>query len=207
MSEKEPEKQSGVGVYVIGAVVLLAGIGGIVYLTGGDEKKPPPAPTATATEEPVNYAPPPPPPPKKKTAEPEDAGPEDAGDDAGDGAPVASGTGRPSGPAGAGPCSKCSDGEGNSALTSAIQGAAGSARGCYNRAINKGGNAAEGKMNVAVAVGSSGQVCSATITKDTVGSPDVSSCVLKQFQGKTFPKPTSGCVTMMVPLNFAVKKD
>ncbi|MBK6512577.1 MAG: AgmX/PglI C-terminal domain-containing protein [Polyangiaceae bacterium] len=207
MSEKESEKQSGVGVYVIGAVVLLAGIGGIVWLSGGDDKKAPPEPVATVTEEPVNYAPPPPPPPKKKTAEPEDAGPEDAGDDGGDAAPVASGTGKPSGVGGAGPCSKCGEGEGNSALTSAIQGAAGSARGCYNRAINKGGSAAEGKMNVAVNVGSSGAVCSASITKDTVGSPDVSSCVLKQFQGKSFPKPTSGCVTVNVPLSFAVKKD
>jgi hypothetical protein len=62
-------------------------------------------------------------------------------------------------------------------------------------------------MTVVVNVGSNGSVCSASIANDSVGSPTVSNCVLKQFQGKTFPKPEEGCVTVNIPLNFAVKKD
>jgi len=107
-----------------------------------------------------------------------------------------------------GACSKCSDGKASSATTSQVQGAAGSARGCYNHIINRGGGlgASEGKLTVVVAVGSGGQVCSASIQGDTVGSPEVSNCVLKQFQGRSFPPPEQGCVTYRLPIAFAVKK-
>lgn len=145
---------------------------------------------------------PPPPPPPKKTAEAEDAG-DDAGDE--DAAPTSTGAPRVAS-GGGGSCSKCGQGKSNSALQSSLQGAAGAARGCYNRAINRDGAAAEGKMTVAVNVGSTGAVCNASIVNDSVGSPTVSNCVLKQFQGKSFPKPDEGCVTVNIPLNFAVKK-
>ncbi len=110
---------------------------------------------------------------------------------------------------GTGACSKCNDGKPSAATTQAVQGAAGAARGCYNRIINKGGGlgASEGKLTVLVSVGANGQVCSATIAGDTVGSAEVSNCVLKQFQGKSFPKPDQGCVTYKLPVSFAVKKD
>ena len=108
------------------------------------------------------------------------------------------------GGSGGGSCSKCNEGVSNGALNSALQGAGGSARGCYNRALQKNAGAS-GKINVAVQVGASGEVCSAAITTDTVGSPDVSRCVLSRFQGKSFPKPDKGCVTVNIPLNFTVK--
>jgi hypothetical protein len=41
---------------------------------------------------------------------------------------------------------------------------------------------------------------------DTVGSPEISRCVLSRFQGKSFPRPDKGCVTLNVPLNFTVKE-
>lgn len=215
-STNPPEAKSGMGIYLIGALLLAAGIGLIIFLTNKDEKpKEPVRPALTQTEEgPALIAAPPPPKTNLPPPEPEDAG-DDASDaaDGDDAAPVASGSSRVSSGTGGGEptgaCSKCGDpgNEVGGPLQSALQGSAGAARGCYNRAINKSGNAAEGKMNVQVNVGSNGSVCGVRPTTDTVGSPEVTNCVLKQFQGKQFPKPTKGCVTVNIPLNFAVKKD
>jgi len=199
-----PPPSSGVGVYAIGALALAGAIVAILMLKCEDAKPLPPAPPpAVTTEEPVQMRAPPAPPEKTAdpvpTAEEPDAGPDDAG-------PVATGTGKfPAG--GFGACDKCGQGVSNGALQSAVQSAAGSARGCYNRVISKSGGGAEGKMTVRVNVGANGAVCSASIANDTVNSPPVSSCVLNRFQGKSFPKPDKGCVTVNVPLNFTVKKD
>jgi outer membrane biosynthesis protein TonB len=183
--------------YLIGALLLAAGIGLIVYLTGGESAKPPPPPTPAKTEEPPppTPAPPPPPPPASASA--------DAGDDAGAESKDGGGGRLPAGAVGS--CSKCNEGVSNSALNGAVQAAAGSARGCYNRALQKNAGAA-GKMVVSVQVGSTGQVCGANITNDSVGSPEVSNCVLGRFQGKSFPRPDKGCVTINVPLSFEVKQ-
>ena len=200
MSEEEeqhiPGKSSGVGLYVAGIGVMAAAIIGL--LVWRSRSTPPPAPptpppTATATA----AAPPPPmfapPPPPKIETDPE---------------PTATATAN-SGPApvgggGPNPCGKCGSGEGSSALSSAIQSAAAGARGCYNRALQKG--EVQGRMNVSVQVGSGGQVCSAAIMSDTVGSSQVSSCVLSRFQGRSFPPPAKGCVVVNVPINFTIKQ-
>jgi hypothetical protein len=47
---------------------------------------------------------------------------------------------------------------------------------------------------------------SRSISNDTVGSPEVSNCVLGRFQGKSFPKPEQGCVTVQIPMSFEVKQ-
>lgn len=208
MADDKPEK-SGVAIYVVLALALAAGIIGIVVMTGKEDPKPTAKTTpAVVTEEaPINN--PPPPPPPKKTEEPEDAGDDADAADGDDAAPTSSAkvasTGTGSG--GGGACGKCGEGKGNSALSSKLSAAAGSARSCYNKAINRQGSAAEGKMTVRVNVGSTGGVCSASIANDTVGNPAVSNCVLQAFQGKQFPPPDEGCVTVNIPLNFAVKKD
>lgn len=197
MSASEaPESKSGSGIYILGALLLAGGIGGILLLTGDDKKPaaPPPPPTVQADQTPPPPAPPPPPPPPPTATESASAVPESSGDAKG-----------PKGPPGPGACSNCGKGVSNSALNSALQGAAGSARGCYNRALQKNAGAA-GKLTVSVQVGPSGQVCGASITNDTVGSPEVSSCVLGRFQGKSFPKPDSGCVTVQIPMSFEVKQ-
>lgn len=195
-ASESSESKSGSGIYIIGALLLAAGIGGIILLTG-DDKKPPPAPppppTIQADQSPPPPAPPPPPPPPLASAT-ASASAQPSGDASG-----------PKGPPGPGACSNCGKGVSNSALNSALQGAAGSARGCYNRALQKNAGAA-GKLTVSVQVGPSGQVCGASITNDTVGSPEVSNCVLGRFQGKSFPKPDSGCVTVQIPMSFEVKQ-
>lgn len=199
MSESHaPENKSGSGIYIVGVVLLAAGIGGIVYFTREPAKK-----DAAPSQEPPRQvqqpppAPPPPPPPKPTATESAAPSAEPSASATPSGKAVAGG--------GSGSCSKCGEGVSNSALNSAIQGAAGSARGCYNRALQKNAGAA-GKMNVAVQVGANGAVCGASITNDTVGSGEVSNCVLSRFQGKSFPKPDKGCVTINVPLSFSVKE-
>ena len=195
MAESDSDNKSGAGLYIVGFLVLAGGIGAIVYATrGSDKPAEPPPPVVKQTSEPVMAAPPPPPPPPTVTATASaSAAPEASG-------PVAHGGG-----GGAGACSKCNEGVSNGSLNSALQGAAGSARGCYNRALQKNAGVA-GKMNVSVQVGATGQVCSAAITSDTVGSGEVSNCVLSRFQGKSFPRPDKGCVTVNIPLSFAVKE-
>lgn len=201
MSEEEPEipgKSSPVGLYIAGIVILgAATIGLLVWRSRASQPQivtvPPPATTTAAPPVP-QFAPPPPP---KIEAEPEPSA----------SATAAAGTGAKATTAGGlGPCGKCGGegAEGNSALSSAISSAAAGARGCYNRALQKG--EVSGKMTVSVQVGSGGQVCSAAITGDTVGSPQVSSCVLSRFQGRSFPPPTKGCVVVNVPINFTIKQ-
>ena len=197
MSASElPEKKSGSGVYIIGALLLAAGIGAIVVFTGGDDKPPPPPPPPTAIQAdntPPAPAPPPPPPPPTASATASASA-----------EPAASGSG-PKGPPGPNACSNCGQGKSNSSLDSALRAAAGSARGCYNRALQKNAGAA-GKLTVNVQVGPSGSVCGASIANDTVGSPEVSQCVLQRFQGKSFPKPEQGCVSVAIPMSFEVKQ-
>lgn len=199
MSDQEPEipgKSSGVGVYVAGIGIMAVAIVGLLVWRSRASAPQPQIVTATATV--TAAAPPPPqfapPPPPKIETEPE---------------PTASASASPSAKAGTGgggpnPCGKCGEGEGNSSLSSAVQSAAAGARGCYNRALQKG--EVQGRMSVSVQVGSNGQVCGAAITNDTVGSPQVSSCVLSRFQGRSFPPPTKGCVVVNVPINFTIKQ-
>lgn len=196
MSDSEiPEKNSGAGLYLIGALVLAGGAAGIYFMTR-DEAPPPVAAVVPSAKpaEPMMEAPPPPPPPPPPTAtESASAAPADTAK------PAVVGTG-----GGLGACSQCGQGVPSSALSSALQGAAGSAQGCYKRALRT--TAAAGRITVAVSVGSTGQVCSASIANDTLGSPEISNCVLSRFQGKSFPKPEQGCVVVNIPINFKLSE-
>lgn len=200
MAEEEPEipgKSSGVGLYVAGIVVMAAGI---VGLLAWRLRTPAPLPPIQTEAVKTAVAPPPPlfapPPPPRIESEPEPTATATASA-AGSGA---KGAGTP----GPGPCNKCGEGDVGSSLSSAISSAAAGARGCYNRALQKG--EVSGRMSVSVQVGSNGAVCGAAITNDTVGSPQVSSCVLSRFQGRSFPAPAKGCVVVNVPINFTIKQ-
>lgn len=199
MSEEEPEipgKSSGAGLYIAGIVLLGAATAGLLAWRFRSQSAPPPVVTAppavtTAAPPPPQFAPPPPP---KIETEPEPTAT----------ASAASGAPKSAGASGPNPCAKCGEGEVGSALSSAVSSAAAGARGCYVRALQK--SEVSGRMNVSVQVGSTGQVCGASITSDTVGSPQVSSCVLGRFQGRSFPPPTRGCVVVNVPINFTIKQ-
>jgi len=125
---------------------------------------------------------------------------EDAGTDAGEPTakrPVGGGTG-------GGMCSNCGKGESSAALNSALSAMAGSAKGCYNRALRS--SAVSGTLTVSVQVGANGTVCGASVVNDAVGSAEISSCVAGRFTGKKFPPPTSGCVVVNIPIAFKIKE-
>ena len=136
MSESS-ESKSGSGVYLLGVLLLAAAIGGIVYVMRKDPPKTEPTTHAEPKPpEPVNNAPPPPAPPKLEDLP-------DAGDDAGDAGKadvkvVSTG-------GGGGMCTKCTEGQSSSTLNSKVQGLAGSAQGCYNRALRT--SAASGRRH------------------------------------------------------------
>jgi TonB family protein len=150
--------------------------------------------TTAPTPPPPQFAPPPPP---KLDDEPDAGKPV-----ANSGSPSSAGSA--GAPGGAGPCTKCSDGQVSGALTSALRTKAQSATGCYQRALRT--SEVSGSMTVSVQVGPSGSVCSASIVNDSVHSAEVSTCVLSRFKGQTFPPPTQGCVTVGIPISFTIKQ-
>jgi hypothetical protein len=192
-----PGKSGGSAPYVVGILILALLTGGLIWWRTKEDPPPAPTPPATVTAQQVKTAPvpihaPPPPPPIE-----EDAGVEDSG------AGKTATTGKPGLP-GPGTCDKCLEGEGSSALDSALRSTAQSAQGCYNRALRK--SEVSGSLTVSVQVGSNGQVCGVSIGPDTVNSSEVSSCVRGRFQGKSFPPPKKGCVTRAIPISFSIKQ-
>ncbi len=197
-SEQIPE-HSGGGLYLAGAVVL---VGAAVALFSWKRCNAQPATsqatsaTATATVPPKVETPAPlfaPPPPPKVDED-------DAGVDAGKPPPRSNGGSSAAGPS-LGPCGNCV-GEATGALQSALSGRASSAKGCYNRALRT--SEVSGSMTVSVQVGPGGQVCSASLTNDSVHSNEIANCVLGKFRGQTFPPPSGGCVTVNIPINFTL---
>jgi outer membrane biosynthesis protein TonB len=123
--------------------------------------------------------------------------PEDAGSDA----EADSGQRKPS----LGPVNVCAmkcEGTSTGALDSALRGAAGASRGCYERALRT-NSMLQGRVTVAVRVGPNGSVCSASIAQDSLHSSEVTSCVLGLFRGRPFPPPAGGsCVDASIPISF-----
>ncbi len=105
---------------------------------------------------------------------------------------------------GGGGCGGTCKGTASAALQSALRGRAGQSRGCYERGLRQ--NALlQGKITVAIRIGPTGQVCSASIASNSVGDPGVASCVVGMFRSGTFPAPQGGCVDAAVPMNFIPK--
>jgi len=195
-SSKIPGNSGGNAPYILGVVVFVALIGGLIcwkVKSGPSDAPPVTTPQATVkTSEPIDMSPPPPPPPKD----------EDTPDAAASAAP--SGTGKSGGGTGSSLCTRCGDGKGSAALSSALHSAAQSVQGCYNRALRN--SEVSGSMTVSVQVGANGGVCNASIVNDQVHSSDVASCVLAKFRGRPFPPPESGCVVVNIPISFAIKQ-
>lgn len=199
-SQAIPTK-SGSGPYLVGIVVLLGlAIGLVVWKRGSGQNTTPQAASVS-----VAVAPPPPPPPQFQYApppppkieeEPDAGAPEPP-------KPIAKGTAAPAATA-TGPCSGKCDGQSSPALNSALRATAQSAQGCYNRALRN--SEVSGTMTVAVQVGPSGSVCSASLANDTVHSNEIASCVLGRFRGKSFPPPQGGCSTLQIPITFSIRQ-
>jgi hypothetical protein len=176
--------------YAIVAVLLILGIGAIVALRNLSNKanQPAPLPVASVPLTPTPAANPklddiPPPPPPEESAEAKPTGPrivyvQNAGCDG-----------------------KCV-GKASPELLPALQVRATQARRCYNSALAQ-DSSLKGKVTIAVKIGPSGNVCSAAVASNEMGSPSVANCAANIFRSSgAFPSPRGGCVEANVPLNF-----
>jgi hypothetical protein len=177
--------------YALVAVVLLLGVGGLFWWRSSSSHNtetspiPPVAPSlamSTPTVDP-RFDDIPPPPPADTTPE---AGP------GGKTSYVPSGTGGCEGK-----CGGVSPPELSQAL--AVRGNA--ARRCYNQGLAN-DSSLKGHVTIAVRVGPSGNVCSATVAANDMGSSGVANCAANVFRQVTYPAPRGGCVDATVPLSF-----
>lgn len=181
----------GGAIWIVGAALVLAAVGGVVFWMRGGDQQPPPVPKPTVSAEapaeplPTSLAESIPPPPPVEEVAPPDAGPAKA-QAPGKAVDLC-----------AGPCG----GTATAGLTQALSTRAASSRTCYERALRT-NETLQGKMVVKVRVDATGKVCSAQVAEDGVGSQEVSSCVLGTFRGVKLPAPTNGCLDVNVPMSF-----
>lgn len=187
-----PVPQSGGNAkYAIVAVVLLLGAGGLFLLRSSSNPPPalppPPVPSTSASTASTNplLDDIPPPPPADTTPE----------------------AGKPNvvyvnGGGGNGGCdAKQCTGKAPAELGQALQVRANQARRCYNSALSA-DPSLKGHVTVAVRVGSGGNVCSASVASNDMGSPGVGQCAANVFRNGSYPAPAGGCVDATVPLAF-----
>jgi hypothetical protein len=189
-----PKGGSGGRVLTIGVVVVI--LVGVAVALGRHPSPEPvavaaaPHPVAVPPAVPPSGEPPPPPPPEPAPVAPppEPSKPVET--------PKAAGPKRPKG------CDveECK-GTVSVEIHSALGAKAGQVRSCYERALSRNAGL-QGKVDVDVRIGPTGEVCSAALSKDTLGDPAVTSCVLQRFRSGMFPKPVGGCVDTRVPINF-----
>lgn len=188
--EKIPENNNGPLIAIAAILgVVLVGLLVVKFKGSGDEVTPAATtelPKPSAAPKPVLTDSVPPPPEEDPAEETPDAGPTKK---------VA---------AGGGPCSGTCTGTPSSATSGDLRGLSGVARGCYERALRN-NSMLQGKMTIAVRVDPSGRICSASISGDSLGAPDVSACVLAAFRGKRVAPPTGGCADSTMTLNFQAK--
>lgn len=187
----QPPKSSSNKPLVLVVLLMFLVAGALLYVKlGGDEPpKAAPPPPPSAPEAAIDQIIPPPPPPAEPTAS--------AAPSAVKKAPAKSDTGCST-------CGNCTGTEPNG-FRGALAGRAALAQRCYEKALGQAGELT-GKLTVGVCVGVGGQVCSASIEKDSLGSPLVSQCVLNIYRATTFPSPKNGCIQAQVPMNFVPKK-
>ncbi len=177
---------AGIGVAVLAAVL-------VPRLSSKPAPEPAPAPAPASTAKPAAQLsePPPPPPP-----EPE---PEQAVVAAPEAKPAEAPKAGPKKPKGC----EVQECKGNAGVDihGALRAKAGQVRSCYERALAHNAGL-QGKVEVDVRIAPSGEVCSASIAKETLGDPAVLSCVLQRFRSGQFPKPAGGCIDTRVPINF-----
>jgi outer membrane biosynthesis protein TonB len=187
----QPPKSGSNKPLVLVVLLMLLVAGGLLYVKlGGDEppKAAPPPPPPSAPDAIDQVIPPPPPPPEPTASA----------------APSAVKRGPAKSDTGCSTCGNCTGTEPNG-FRGALAGRAALAQRCYEKALGQAGELT-GKLTVGVCVGVGGQVCSASIEKDSLGSPLVSQCVLNIYRATTFPSPKNGCIQAQVPMNFVPKK-
>ncbi len=188
-----PPTGGGNAKYAVVAVLLLGGIAGLWFLRSCGDK-----PTTTVIRAPDANAPitvhqsveddVPPPPPIP------DAGPDT-------GVRLVNGNGNTNGANGCAVAMKCG-GLATGDLESALAFRAKQAHSCYDSALAN-DSSLKGKLAISVRVASNGQVCSANVASNDMGSAAVGQCVANKFrQAGFFPAPKGGCIDATVPMNF-----
>ncbi|MDP9151231.1 MAG: AgmX/PglI C-terminal domain-containing protein [Myxococcota bacterium] len=87
-------------------------------------------------------------------------------------------------------------------LGQALQARAQSARRCYNQALSQ-DSSLKGHVTVAVRIGPTGNVCSAAVAANDMGTGNVANCAANIFRASgNYPSPHGGCIDATVPLSF-----
>jgi len=89
-------------------------------------------------------------------------------------------------------------------LTQAIQVRGMQARRCYNQALSQ-DPSLKGHVQIALRIGTSGNVCSANVTSNDMRTPNVANCAAHILMGGSYPAPKGGCVEAAVPLSFVAQ--
>jgi len=182
-------KSGGNTKYAVVAVVLLLGIAGIIALRSSGRRETPVAPPAVS----VVVSPPPPANPKL-----DDIPPPPPPDESPDTGPV---TTRIVSAPNAGCDGKCA-GSSPPELAQALQIRGIQARRCYNTALAQ-DSTLRGHVSIAVRIGPSGNVCSATVASNDMRSSSVANCAANIFRSSgAYPSPRGGCIDANVPLSF-----
>jgi hypothetical protein len=168
-------------------VALLAAIGALVawlrLSNKGDAVAPPPAPSVAASFAPTNPKLDDIPPPEVPEEKPEGGGPRIVY------VPV-------------GGCEGKCIGSAPAELGQALQVRASQARRCYNQALSQ-DSTLKGHVTISVRIGPAGNVCSAAVASNDMGSPSVANCAANIFRSASgYPSPRGGCVDATVPLSF-----
>lgn len=95
---------------------------------------------------------------------------------------------------------KCS-GSAPPELAQALQVRGAQARRCYNQALAQ-DSTLKGHVTIAVRVGPSGNVCSASVASNDMGTPAVANCAANILRANAYPSPRGGCIDTLVPLSF-----
>jgi hypothetical protein len=95
---------------------------------------------------------------------------------------------------------KCS-GTSSPELEQALQIRGAQARRCYNQALAQ-DSSLKGHVTIAVRIGPSGNLCSAAVATNDMGSASVANCAANIFRSSQYPSPHGGCVNATVPLSF-----
>ncbi len=95
---------------------------------------------------------------------------------------------------------KCS-GTSSPELEQALQIRGAQARRCYNQALAQ-DSSLKGHVTIAVRIGPSGNLCSAAVATNDMGSAGVANCAANIFRSSQYPSPRGGCLNATVPLSF-----
>jgi hypothetical protein len=176
--------------YAVIVLLLVCGIGAALWLL----RKPAEAPVPVALAPLASSVPPPAPTNPKLDDIPPPPPPEESAEEA-----------KPAPRAVAiqsGGCEGRCRGAGTPELEQAIRIRANQARRCYNQALAQ-DSQLKGHVSLAVRIGPGGNLCSANVESNDMGTPAVANCAANIFRSAGgFPAPHGGCMDVNVPLAF-----